>query len=62
MPCNAQLVSPKITQTKSFVSLINPISGIKFLNDFDSETYSASVEDRSMNVCSLESQTIGHLA
>ena len=34
--------------------------GIKYLNDYDIETYSASIEYRAKNVCSLEAHKIGH--
>ena len=46
-------------KTNVFISLINPVSGIKSRNDRYINTYSASVEDRAMTVCNLETHKIG---
>ena len=51
--------SKKTSKPKVSIYLINPISGIKYLNGSDSETYLVSVEDRSTTICSLEYHTIG---
>ena len=45
--------SEKTSNLSVFISLINLISGIKSLNDYDKETYSASVEDSATTICSL---------
>ena len=52
----------KNLKTDILISLINPISGIKYLNDCDRKTYSSYVEDREINMCILEAHTIGHPA
>ena len=45
--------SKKTSKPNVFISLNDPIIGIKYLNDCDSKTYLDSVEDRANVVCSL---------
>ena len=52
--------SENTSKQNVLISLINPISGIKYLNDCDSKTYSAYLEYRAMTVWSLKYHTIGY--
>ena len=54
--------SEKTSKLNLFIYLINPISGIKYLNECDKETYSACVDASTMPVCSLDAHTIGQPA